>query len=611
LLKKAQETHIIDERNVWDTAEDFMLTLIKVPQFSLRLQILDFETSLRGKYEGLASANGELHAACDAIMNSQRVRHLLGLALFAGNFLNGGTARGRADGFAIEALTQLRTVKTSQQDRGDTLVDYIVLQMIRKYQGEMELSFGQGGEADICARAARRKLVDTVAELEVLWNQAKSYRKMAEAQVLNDTSKTKALARHVEILSMCVAELEVLRAMMCQTQLKWKELCTWFRMEEGNQNHKPTDEFFGIWSGYFRDLKQAFETHLKREKAKQDKEREAKEKASLRAATSRRRPRAARSRAGTDMSMAVSVSPSVAETEPPQDMECRREKEKERALHRLSSKPEDPDKDDSPKVQATKSLESGKSAAKLGKLKKRERRCSIANFADLTEFCADGANLMPKARMGRRRTLSDTCFKSREARLASDLAIEAAEELLDVSPRHSEPNPSTMMAPARSERRKTLLAYNVLMSAVPPASRERRNTCTEDIIAAYRNLEDSGQVIAERRNTCTEDIMAALQGLDGGSSIKNTCDEDVVVASQNLDGCLATAERKDTCTDDIMVALQNLDGGSSTNNTCTEDVVVACQNLDGGSANSERRDTCTEDILAALQNLNDAQGTSS
>lgn len=37
--------------------------------------------------------------------------HLLGIVLYVGNYLNGGTPRGRADGFALDTLVQMRTVK--------------------------------------------------------------------------------------------------------------------------------------------------------------------------------------------------------------------------------------------------------------------------------------------------------------------------------------------------------------------------------------------------------------------------------------------------------------------------------------------------------------------
>ena len=74
--------------------------------------------------------------------------HLLGIVLYVGNYLNGGTPRGRADGFALDTLVLMRTVKMSQGDKAGTLVDYLTGQMERAYSGDLQRVFAPGGERD-------------------------------------------------------------------------------------------------------------------------------------------------------------------------------------------------------------------------------------------------------------------------------------------------------------------------------------------------------------------------------------------------------------------------------------------------------------------------------
>ena len=40
------------------------------------------------------------------------MENILGLLLAYGNYMNGGTARGQADGFGLEILTKLKDVKS-------------------------------------------------------------------------------------------------------------------------------------------------------------------------------------------------------------------------------------------------------------------------------------------------------------------------------------------------------------------------------------------------------------------------------------------------------------------------------------------------------------------
>lgn len=57
------------------------------------------------------------------------IRRVLGLVLAFGNYMNGGTARGQADGFNLLVLTKLRDVKS--QDNTSTLVAYLVHEICR------------------------------------------------------------------------------------------------------------------------------------------------------------------------------------------------------------------------------------------------------------------------------------------------------------------------------------------------------------------------------------------------------------------------------------------------------------------------------------------------
>ena len=45
-------------------------------------------------------------------MSSRGVASILGLILGFGNFMNGGTARGQADGFGLEILAKIKDVKS-------------------------------------------------------------------------------------------------------------------------------------------------------------------------------------------------------------------------------------------------------------------------------------------------------------------------------------------------------------------------------------------------------------------------------------------------------------------------------------------------------------------
>ena len=65
------------------------------------------------KVAELAAPLADLAAACTALAGALGLRAVLGMVLALGNYMNGGTGRGQADGFMITDLAQIVEAPTS------------------------------------------------------------------------------------------------------------------------------------------------------------------------------------------------------------------------------------------------------------------------------------------------------------------------------------------------------------------------------------------------------------------------------------------------------------------------------------------------------------------
>eukprot|EP00931_Biecheleriopsis_adriatica_P084283 TRINITY_DN5804_c0_g1_i6.p1 TRINITY_DN5804_c0_g1~~TRINITY_DN5804_c0_g1_i6.p1 ORF type:complete len:2790 (-),score=560.91 TRINITY_DN5804_c0_g1_i6:193-8355(-) len=250
LLRRAEREHTIDEMNVWDTAEEFLFALLAVPQFQLRLQAWHFGNTFQERFDTVAEAVRAVSSGCECVLTSPCIRHLLGIVLYVGNYLNGGTPRGRADGFALDTLVQMRTVKMSQGDKPGTLVDYVTQQMERVYAGDLAKVFSSKGECYIMKRAARHKVTDLSEELASFQASAgQLVRKLTSPDVSDDP----VLVGHADVLAARVAELGGLQGELKGLEARYEEIGVWFHMEDKNSK-KPTDEFFGIWDKFLADV---------------------------------------------------------------------------------------------------------------------------------------------------------------------------------------------------------------------------------------------------------------------------------------------------------------------------------------------------------------------
>ena len=81
------------------------------------------------------------------LMTGDKIKTILGLILAIGNYMNGGTSRGQADGFGLEILAKLKDVKS--KDNSQNLLQYVVARYVRTYDCCVETP--QGGATVIPA----------------------------------------------------------------------------------------------------------------------------------------------------------------------------------------------------------------------------------------------------------------------------------------------------------------------------------------------------------------------------------------------------------------------------------------------------------------------------
>ena len=100
-----------------------MLMCITVPQLVTRLKCWSFSIDLDDNLKQIKKPIEVLRNAMDVTRSSEAFKKILGLVLSLGNYMNGGTAKGQADGFNISVLTKLDSTK----DRTNrvTLLQYI------------------------------------------------------------------------------------------------------------------------------------------------------------------------------------------------------------------------------------------------------------------------------------------------------------------------------------------------------------------------------------------------------------------------------------------------------------------------------------------------------
>jgi len=269
MVQTALKETTLGENEVWDTPESFMMMLTSIPQYTLRINVWAYLNSFEAAFQRISEAEVAISSAIDYLRRSERVEKLLALILHVGNYLNGGTVRGRADGFDLETLTKLGKLKASQDG---TLLDFIVREMDKDCPGELQEMYQPAAEFQSIKNAKKHKITEMRDELNALLKQADGYVQQVEKALDSNFSKDQgpgdaAFAERAQKLKSCIDRLRSTSAAFDKLNSTYIDLCVWFNMD--TQKPRPFDDFLGVWDGFLTDTKQAVEAaQKKREKEK-------------------------------------------------------------------------------------------------------------------------------------------------------------------------------------------------------------------------------------------------------------------------------------------------------------------------------------------------------
>jgi len=235
----------------WDVPEDFLLALTAIPEYALRLQVWGFLNSFDAAFRRLAAGESALRAAACCLRGSASLERLLALVLHVGNYLNGGTARGRADGFELGTLVKVAQLRSAG---GNTLLDFIVEQMERDSPGVLRDMFAPGNEFDRVECACKHKVGFLQEELSQLVGEAGALLRRLDTSA---SQQGDPLMRRRALMADRQCRLRELQARLDGWGAEYGELCAWFHAEAALR--KATDEFFGVWGAFLADVRRALE----------------------------------------------------------------------------------------------------------------------------------------------------------------------------------------------------------------------------------------------------------------------------------------------------------------------------------------------------------------
>jgi len=234
-----------------------MLLLSTIPSLDLRLKCWSFKLEATEIFQSIQSPIDTLASAIREVRSSTSLRAVLGAVLALGNYMNGGSEKGQADGFNIEVLNKISLVKDNQNKK--TLLEYVV-NIVRKTNGP-EIAGKLPADLTQLEAAARIASVDdSNKELTQLQTELKNVVKHIEMlNKIQDESVQSFLTMMNPVILQVSAKVETLQQMHSQLSSDWFDMLSFFGVSSAKSKSVDPPSFFGALKEFIAAYQKQFD----------------------------------------------------------------------------------------------------------------------------------------------------------------------------------------------------------------------------------------------------------------------------------------------------------------------------------------------------------------
>ncbi|XP_013404038.1 formin-J isoform X2 [Lingula anatina] len=237
-----------------DEPDQFLLDLSKMRHLTERIECLLYKRTFTEAMFDTDQQLTYLLSACDEVKSCKTLKTLIELVLAFGNYMNGGTQRGQADGFELQALSKVKDIKSV--DGSINLLQHI----IRTYCNEFEENSGKNTskfdvpEMQTLQQAASVSLDEIKATLERTQDELARHKTKAE-KIYEETEAhlIQPFKNYMEEFFE-TAEDTHLSQMQKYTAstFSFEGVVAFFTFRNENDQATPS-AFFGIWVSFLTD----------------------------------------------------------------------------------------------------------------------------------------------------------------------------------------------------------------------------------------------------------------------------------------------------------------------------------------------------------------------
>ena len=239
LVEEAKST---TEDEKWEKGEEYFLKVVEMKSLKQRLQVWQFKFFFQMSKDPMIAVLKSFEQAFEEIRTSKHFRNVLSFILSLGNILNGGTQKGQADGFYLDALSKTTTLRDANNK---TIMAYICENL--KKQDEDFVNFkDQFKQTYHVAKYSLKDEETKITEVQGAYNKAKNNFDIVIKQAKGNSDPF--IEKLTVYLNDAQKQIEEFQKKMEHCKKVYKETCQFFLIQDSDEKAQNSVEFFKFFT---------------------------------------------------------------------------------------------------------------------------------------------------------------------------------------------------------------------------------------------------------------------------------------------------------------------------------------------------------------------------
>lgn len=230
-----------DKDAMWDKGEEYFLQLKDFGKLKQRLVVWQFKLDFHEKRDSVVNVQKYFEQAFDELRSSKYLKKIFGYILSIGNIMNGGTAKGQADGFYLDALSKVTTMK---DNNGKNIMQNIC-EKFKNEDGEEFLNIKNEFKHVYIVAAYNLKDEDTkIKEFKGNYEKAKGNFAQVEKLLQPGQEPDPYIIKMREFLATAAKAVEEAEKKYEGIKTTYSKTCEFFLIDKSDDKYTSSMEFF-------------------------------------------------------------------------------------------------------------------------------------------------------------------------------------------------------------------------------------------------------------------------------------------------------------------------------------------------------------------------------